>query len=59
MRESGEPMELRIFDFSRCFMKGVMRQWGLEWKPGDVVNYPGRRFAKSGASKRMLMNLYG
>jgi len=34
-------MEFGIFDFykvfSRAFVKGVMGQWGLEWKPGDVV----------------------
>jgi len=54
MRESGEPMEFGIFDFykvfSRAFVKGVMDSGDLEWKPGDVVNDPGRRYTLSGAS---------
>jgi len=49
MQESGEPMEFGIFDFSRCFqgllVMGGMRQRGLEWKVGDVVTYPARRYA--------------
>ncbi|MCD4767432.1 MAG: hypothetical protein K8R34_13050 [Methanosarcinales archaeon] len=41
IRESGEPMEFGIFDYSRCFqgllVRRVMGQRGLEWKPGDVT----------------------
>ena len=42
MRESGEPMEFGIFDFSRCFqglyVRGVMGQRELKWKRGDVAS---------------------
>ena len=56
MRESGEPMELGIFDFynvfSRTFLKGVMGQLGFEWKLEDAVNDPGRALLSPGYQGR-------
>jgi len=34
---------------------GVMGQWGLEWKVGDVVTTP---FWKNGASRWMLKEIF-
>ena len=46
MRESGEPMECGIFDFSKVFPRAFGEEGNgasgdLEWKPGDVATNPG------------------
>jgi hypothetical protein len=62
MRESGEPMEFGILDYSKVFSRAFgERGNGASGdlngsRLDEIVTYLGFRFAKSGASRWMLVN---